>query len=193
MILRHHKHSVPGLNTTSTADISFMLLFFFLVTSNMDVDKGLTRQLPPADQKNQQEESFVKKGTLMTLKVDAAGHLTVDDKPMKVTGLRRQIIAFVNGVGKRHLIKVDVDPMASYDVYFQIQNEIVAAYRVLRNDAARHLYGKGYSRLTNDQRERVKDACPQRVAEIYNGSQTASAAPAASQTTATETGKGGLQ
>ena len=48
------RHQVPGLNTTSTADISFMLLIFFLVTTNMDVDKGLTRQLPPADKQEQQ-------------------------------------------------------------------------------------------------------------------------------------------
>lgn len=175
MILRHHKHSVPGLNTTSTADISFMLLFFFLVTSNMDVDKGLTRQLPPADQKNQQEQSFVKKGTLMTLQVNAQGQLSVDGKPLKVEQLQRQIIMFVSRVGKQHLIKVDVDPMASYDVYFQIQNEIVAAYKVLRNATARRLYGMDYAKLSNAQRERVKDECPQRVAEIYNGMQTVTA------------------
>lgn len=174
MILRHHKHTVPGLNTTSTADISFMLLFFFLVTSNMDVDKGITRQLPPADSRNQQEQSFVKKGTLMTIRVNAASRLTVDDQPMKVNQLRQRIVAFVSHVGKGHLIKVDVDPQASYDVYFQIQNEIVAAYRTLRNDAARRLYGSDYERLTSDQREHVKDICPQRVAEIYNGTQTAS-------------------
>ena len=38
---------MPQLNTTSTADISFMLLILFLVTSSMDVDKGLSRPLPP--------------------------------------------------------------------------------------------------------------------------------------------------
>ena len=40
---------MPQLNTTSTADISFMLLIFFLVTSSMDTDKGLTSQLPPPE------------------------------------------------------------------------------------------------------------------------------------------------
>ena len=44
-IKRHRR--VPRLNTTSTADISFMLLIFFLVTTSMDIDKGLLRQLPP--------------------------------------------------------------------------------------------------------------------------------------------------
>ena len=65
-MFRRRKREVPGLNTTSTADISFMLLIFFLVTTNMDVDKGLIRQLPP-DRKNDNQESFVSKGTILDL------------------------------------------------------------------------------------------------------------------------------
>ncbi len=47
MLIKRQKRRVPQLNTTATADISFMLLTFFLVTTSMDVDKGLVRQLPP--------------------------------------------------------------------------------------------------------------------------------------------------
>ena len=57
MLIKRRKHSVPSLNTTSTADISFMLLTFFLVTSSMDVDKGLVRQLPPLDKEEQTDEA----------------------------------------------------------------------------------------------------------------------------------------
>ena len=49
MLIRRRRHTVPKLDATSTADISFMLLTFFLVTTSMDSDKGLIRQLPPAD------------------------------------------------------------------------------------------------------------------------------------------------
>ena len=49
------KHSMPVLNTTSTADISFMLLIFFLVTTSMDIDKGLSRQLPPLDDEKEEQ------------------------------------------------------------------------------------------------------------------------------------------
>ena len=55
MMFRHKEHRVPGLNTTSTADISFMLLIFFLVTTNMDIDKGLQRQLAPTGKIDLQE------------------------------------------------------------------------------------------------------------------------------------------
>ena len=47
MFRRRYREQIPELNTSSTADISFMLLIFFLVTSSMDTDKGLLRQLPP--------------------------------------------------------------------------------------------------------------------------------------------------
>ena len=52
MLIRRKKHTVPTLDATSTADISFMLLTFFLVTTSMDSDKGLIRQLPPTDTEN---------------------------------------------------------------------------------------------------------------------------------------------
>ncbi|MBM6993718.1 MAG: biopolymer transporter ExbD [Prevotella sp.] len=163
------QHSVPELNTTSTADISFMLLIFFLVTTNMDVDKGLTRQLPPAD-KQEQQESYVSKGTMMTLKITADNKLLVDDKPATMKQLRGRTVAFVNRVGKRHLIKVDVDPSANYDVYFQMQNELVAAYNILRNETAQRLFHQDYALLSQANRDKVKDECPQRIAEQYNGS-----------------------
>ena len=74
MLIRRKQHKTPGLNTTSTADISFMLLIFFLVTTSMDVDKGLLRQLPsPEPQKKEQQQSVVDKANLMELRLTAGG------------------------------------------------------------------------------------------------------------------------
>lgn len=178
MRLIRRRHSVPELNTTSTADISFMLLIFFLVTTNMDVDKGLTRLLPPADTKAQQE-SYVPKGTMLTLQITADGRLLADGEALPMNRVRQRAEAFVGRVGKRHLIKVDVSPEASYDAYFQLQNELVAAYRNLRNQTARRLYHRDYERLSPSQRDRVKAECPQRIAEQYNAG--GSAMPAGTQ------------
>lgn len=166
MIVRRREHRVPGLNTTSTADISFMLLIFFLVTTNMDVDKGLTRQLPPADRQEQQE-SFVAEGTTMAIRITADNRLLVDDKPLAVGRLRQRVEAFVRRVGRRHVITLDADPAASYDAYFHVQNELVAAYNNLRNQAALRLFGHEYAALSQKQKDEVRDACPQRIAEQY--------------------------
>lgn len=180
MIFRRRDHKVPGLNTTSTADISFMLLIFFLVTTNMDVDKGLTRQLPPAN-KQESQESFVEKGTTMSIRITANNQLLVDDKPFNVKHLQHRVEAFVSRVGKRHLITLNSDPLASYDVYFHVQNALVAAYGNLRDQTAMKLYGSKYAALNQQQKDKVKDACPQRIAEQYDNASAASA------------GKGGAQ
>ena len=101
MLIRRKSHETPGLNTTSTADISFMLLIFFLVTTSMDVDKGLLRQLPsPEPQKKEQQESVVDKNNLMAIHLTAGDTLLVNDKPMKVAQLKEEII----DSGKQFLI-----------------------------------------------------------------------------------------
>lgn len=166
MIFRRREHKVPGLNTTSTADISFMLLIFFLVTTNMDVDKGLQRQLPPAG-KTDNEESFVAKGTTLSLRITANNELLVDNRPFSVGKLRGRVESFVNRIGRRHLITVSVDPKASYDAYFKMQNELVAAYGHLRDQTSQRLYGRKYAALTQQEKDKVKDMCPQRIAEQY--------------------------
>ena len=65
------KRRVPGLNTTSTADISFMLLIFFLVTSSMDSDKGLARQLPPPQNEQVEQELKVKERNVLKITLTA--------------------------------------------------------------------------------------------------------------------------
>lgn len=167
MIIHRKEHRVPGLNTSSTADISFMLLIFFLVTTNMDIDKGLTRQLPK-DSKQDQQQSFVEKGTTMAIKISADSKLFVDDKPLSVNKLQDRVESFVSRVGKRHLITLSADPMSSYDVYFHVQNQLVAAYNDLRDKTSLKMYGRKYAALTQTEKDKVKDACPQRIAEQYN-------------------------
>ena len=90
MIFRRKRREVPGLNTTSTADISFMLLVFFLVTTSMDVDKGMNRQLPPK-QDEKQEMQDVDKSKVMSLSLSEEGLLTIDEKPADIDKIRRKL------------------------------------------------------------------------------------------------------
>lgn len=167
MILRRNRRTVPLLNTTSSADISFILLVFFLVMTSMDVDKGLQRQLPPADNKPQQETTDVSKNNLMELQLTAESRLMIDGKLTDIRQLRRRVADFVSRKDKRqsHVIAISVDRSASYDAYFNVQNEIVAAYNDLRNRYAMNIYGKSYAHCTAEQREKVREYYPQRIAE----------------------------
>ena len=89
MIKRNKRRLVPSLNTTSTADISFMLLIFFLVTTSMDLDKGLRRVLPPVDNQQQQQETNIDKDKLMAITITDADSAFVDGKPLEMKASAR--------------------------------------------------------------------------------------------------------
>lgn len=173
MLIRRKSHETPGLNTTSTADISFMLLIFFLVTTSMDVDKGLLRQLPsPEPQKKERKESVVDKNNLMAIHLTAGDTLLVNDKPMKVAQIKDETVCFVHRLGKKHLISIESDRDADYNLYFQMQNQLMEAYDQLRNEAAQKKYHRNYALLTNEQKEKIRKVCPQRITESYANAMT---------------------
>lgn len=168
MLIKRRRHRMPALNTASTADISFMLLIFFLVTTSMDVDKGITRQLPPMEQTEDKSEAEVQRGNIMQCAIGSDGRLTIDGKVARYDGLRHRIASFVGKVGKRHLITIQTDADASYDSYFKLQDELVAAYSLVRDAEARRRYGKPMAQCSVAQRKVVTEACPQHVAENYD-------------------------
>lgn len=173
MLIRRKQRETPGLNTTSTADISFMLLIFFLVTTSMDVDKGLLRQLPsPEPQKKEQQQSVVDKANLMALRLTAGDTLLVNGKPMQVSQLKEETVRFVHRLGKKHLISIESDRDADYNLYFQMQNQLMEAYSQLRNETAQKKYHRDYALLNNDQKEQVRNICPQRITESYANAMT---------------------
>ena len=181
------KREIPGLDTTSTADISFMLLIFFLVTSSMDTVKGLPRQLPVPEDEVQEQELVVKRRNVMELRLDSSGLLTCDGDTVSTAALTQRIEDFVvnasddplkperserevNLLGRcrvsdRHVLFVNVHPEARYDDYFRMQDAIVAAYTHLRNELSRQSFGRGYSDCTQEQREAVAMVFPQRISE----------------------------
>lgn len=160
---------MPSLNTTSTADISFMLLTFFLVTSSMDVDKGLVRQLPPLDKEEQTDEAKdVSKENTLAFSITAQNEVMLNDKPVAVEDIRRRIVDFVRMRGAQHLILVDANPTSDYNTYFTLENEIVAAYAELRNAEAKRRYHRDYASCTDEQRKKVRDIYPQHLSETYN-------------------------
>ena len=159
------KHrEVPELNTTSTADISFMLLVFFLVTSSMDSDKGLGRTLSPVEE--QQEQMDINRSNVLQIRLDENDVLYCDDKTVTLAQLQQQVESFVvSRQTDRYILAVQTDRKTSYDAYFEMQNAVVAAYRSLRDKMARQKYGCAFSQCTESQQEVIKQRYPQRISE----------------------------
>ncbi len=168
MKIGRRNREVPGLNTTSTADISFMLLVFFLVTTSMYEAKGLTRQLPPKDKQKDQKELFIDKENILALKLDAEGNLSVNDSTVKMSDVKARMEEFILARGKQHIITVDADPDCQYDAYFQLQQNLGEAYSEAREAYSRKKYGRGLDQLTSIDHDKVMTECPQRVAENYH-------------------------
>ncbi len=193
------KRKVPGLNGSSLADISFILLIFFLITTSMDTDTGLVRRLPQPPDPNQQEEDVKVKGRnvlvvsvnmnneIMYYYGDEAKRVTrMDVQPSDLREIAKEFIANPENkenmpefhpadpplpllgaypVTKNHIISVQTDRSTKYDVYFQIQNELMAAYNELRDEFARAKFGKFFRDLTEDERLAVTGVYPMKISE----------------------------
>ena len=195
------KRKVPGLNGSSLADISFILLIFFLVTTSMDTDTGLVRRLPPPPDPNQQEEDVKVKGrNVMVVSVNLNNEIMYyyGDESKRVTqmgvqpeDLRAVAKEFIanpenkanmpefhpadpplpilgaHPITKNHIISVQTDRGTKYEVYFQIQNELMAAYNELRDEFAMSKFGKHYKDLHPDSDEAlaVRGVYPMKISE----------------------------
>ena len=164
-MLRWNHGDVPELNTTSTADISFMLLVFFLVTSSMDADKGLGRKLSPMDEQKQ-EQRDINRSNVLEVKIDASDVLYCEDKVVTHEELQQQVEQFVaSRQTDQHVIAVETDSKTSYNAYFEMQNTIVRAYRELRDKMARQQYGHSFAQCSDAERDAIKARYPQKISE----------------------------
>ena len=178
------------INAASVADISFMLLILFLMVTSMDVDKGLSRQLPPPDPtQEEQEEARVSERNLMRVVITADNRLTVGDQDVPLDHLRQRVVTFIDNaddradlpekhtvsipllgecrITDRHLIQIEADRASDYNTYFAVQNEIVAAYNTLRSRLAQQRFSRSYGQCSEPQREALRTYYRQRVSEVY--------------------------
>lgn len=180
---------IPQINASSMADISFLLLIFFLVTTSMDVNQGLARRLPapvPPDQKV--ENTDINKRNLMIVKINSANQLMVQGQMLDIKQLRAKAKEFIKNenddatlpklveedfgepIGvvkytKDHVISVQNDVDTQYQAYLDVQNELVAAYNELRDECARQYFHKAYAELDEDQQKQVQKVYPQKISE----------------------------
>ncbi|MFN4762301.1 ExbD/TolR family protein [Gillisia sp. Q332] len=156
------KRAAPEVNAGSMADIAFLLLIFFLVTTTIETDRGISRKLPPIPEENI-EPPIIKQKNIFTVIVNRNNQLLVEDELMQLQNLRQAAVEFLDnggGVGEeacdycqgprdptssdnpeKAIISLVNDRKTEYRTYISVQNELVAAYNQLRNREAQRLYG----------------------------------------------------
>ncbi|HPE99258.1 MAG: ExbD/TolR family protein [Bacteroidales bacterium] len=176
---------VPELNTGSMADISFIILIFFLLVSNIDTDLGLARKLPPMPDPDAEVPEVNERNVFVVL-VNAYDMLLVEGKPGNINTLRKEAKKFfLNPTNDKNLsgkemvnipfigpyekskgvISLQNDRGTSYEMYVKVQNELAAAINEMRDDLAKSKFGKPFSELSEDYSKAVSKAIPVAISE----------------------------
>lgn len=162
---RSLRRTMPTLNASSTADISFMLLILFLVTSTINTDKGIQRQFAPIKKIEKNETTMVDKNQLCQIEITADNKINLNGKPSTKQSLRKTLLAFISKNKQTHIIEIKTDRNATYDTYFGLQNELIGIYHQLYNQTAQQRFSKAYSLCNEAQRKNIEQAIPMRVRE----------------------------
>ncbi|MFL2592921.1 MAG: ExbD/TolR family protein [Flavobacteriaceae bacterium] len=167
------RRSSPEVNAGSMADIAFLLLIFFLVTTTIETDSGISRKLPPMEES--EEDVVIKQKNIFTVLINGKDQLLVEDELMDLEELRESAIEFLDnggGTGEdvcnyckgkkdpkssdnpdKAIISLKNERETSYATYISVQNELVAAYTHLRNVRAQELYAESYSEMMKNYKD----------------------------------------
>lgn len=196
------KRAAPEVNAGSMADIAFLLLIFFLVTTTIETDTGLNRKLPPIDDQKV-EPPVIKEKNIFTVLINKNNQLLVEEELMDLKDLRKAALDFLdNGGGKgdeacsychgrkdpsssdnpdKAIISLKNERETKYSTYISVQNELVAAYNILRDRRAKELYGSTLTEMQKDyddvnyngnktklkeKIEKIKIEYPQKLSEV---------------------------
>ena len=151
------------------ADIAFLLLIFFLVTTTIDVDTGILMQLPPPLDEEQKPPP-IKERNMLAILVNAQGDILVESEVTRLADVRREVIRHVtnNGVNPKYaedpdkaIVSLKTDRKTNYDKYIDVLDEVWMGYREIWDGEARKLGYTDYetykARLGEDGVDAVKD------------------------------------
>lgn len=178
----------PEIPSASLADIAFMLLIFFLVTTTMDVDSGLERRLPQwvDPSQIQDDDQQIKERNVFIVLVNRNNDLLVEGEYDQIENLRerakefmanpydaetlpekepKEVPYFGEVMVTKGVISLQNDMDTQYGTYIAVQNELVAAINELRDELARDHFGKPYNELDTDQQNAVREIFPSKISE----------------------------
>jgi len=180
---------MPQVNSASTADMAFILLIFFLTATSMGTDKGLARQLPPPvpdEFKNQ--ETNIKTRNVLRIQINSQNQVSCQGEAIDKKLLKAKVKEFIENKNdnmdmpqkvilkdlpflgnvmatKNHVVSLQSDRGTQYQIYIEVQNEIVAAYNELRNEFSLANFNKPYEELDEERQKVVRAVYPQKISE----------------------------
>ena len=162
------------INASSMADIAFLLLIFFLVTTTIAEDKGILVKLPPWSEDDTQIELKFKPRNVYSVLVNAQNQLLVRGQVMQIQELRDHAKDFIANPTKREdlsespkraVISLKNDRGTNYGTYLEVYNELQGAYNELWDEEALRRYNVGYTKLPADKKRVVRNEYPLVISE----------------------------
>ena len=169
--MRKKKRGVQDINAGSMADIAFLLLVFFLVTTSMASEQGILNLLPP---ELTGEPPKFKEHNVLKILVNKDDYLLVENEYMNIDDLAEFTVKFITNNGQNPelsdspdmaVVSLKNDRGTSYNTYISVQNELRSAYNQVRNDVSQEKFGLRFNDLSDAQQKQIKELIPQKISE----------------------------
>ncbi|MAO10090.1 MAG: biopolymer transporter ExbD [Flavobacteriaceae bacterium] len=179
-----HSNKVPEVNAGSMADIAFLLLIFFLVSTTIPNDKGIVRKIPEPCPPGQKCDTEINERNLLSININKEGELFVNEGVTPYKDLKEIIKDFIDNNGdatcdycngnkvaaasdnpKKASISINTHPKTPYKAFITVQNELTAAYLELRKRYTETVLQKDADNLTEEEIKQVQQAYPFRISE----------------------------
>ncbi|MDR2973022.1 MAG: biopolymer transporter ExbD [Bacteroidales bacterium] len=178
------KRKTPGINTGSMADISFLLLTFFLLTSSINTEQGIPRRLPPPSEEKTKVD--INKRNVFSVTVNfndeifAGGEIIplnqltnrakeFLENPLNASHLPEKEIKLIENMGEypisKGVLSLTNDQSTSYNMYVQVQNELQRAVNELRDKVSVQYFGRVYEKLDTSLQKSIQKAVPMNISE----------------------------
>ncbi|HET8865710.1 MAG TPA: biopolymer transporter ExbD [Gracilimonas sp.] len=172
MLIKKRKREEADINGSSMADIAFLLLIFFLVTTTINVDTGIGLVLPPPLE--EEDPPPIRERNLMNILVNAEGRILMDEEPTQISQVKERLIEFIKNpnndpnlaeTSQLAIISVKTQRQTPYRIYVNMLDEVMGAYKELRDEASIANYGVPYGALDDEsaQQIQIKDMYPKKI------------------------------
>ncbi len=173
MLLKKPKRESAEINGSSMADIAFLLLIFFLVTTTINVDTGIGLVLPPPLD-IESTPPPVKERNMMNILVNAQGLVLMDEQPVQLVDVKQTLKDFIKNPERdetlsespqKAIVSIKTVRETPYRIYIDMLDEVMGSYKELRDEASLANYGRTFDKLATNsaQRKAMTDMYPKKI------------------------------
>ncbi len=182
--MKSSRRYTPNVNAGSMADIAFLLLIFFLVTTTISADKGILRKLPKLCPPGQICDEIINERNIFRIWINHKQEIKVEDDLITIDELKDATKLFLDNNGEKScgycsgasnaelsdhptsaVISLKIDPLVKYELYIAVQDQLTKAFYELRESYAKTKFNKSVNDLTPSELDMVRDAYPFKLSE----------------------------